>query len=264
MYEINAEKGTRDAVTPQLCVALSESNVVQGASVELPTPHTGRAPPTLRSYLLQRPPCNSGQPPLFPVPIRPPRRGREQYKPVAVVHARHDLDERELRDERQGPVAHLQRELPYGKREPRGAVEHVLGYDPAIRVPQREATEHPREHGRAAGHEQDVGDVEGHQARCVRRDERDCGRDGAGKDVAGVDVQVTQPRQVRSGWVARGRVKRDDDARRVEAQSQVCQVVHGRVCDAFEDAADACGADDDGQGTEGRRSEEQDLREQVG
>lgn len=217
----------------------------------------GRTSPTLRSNILQRPVRNSGQPLLFPGPRLPPR--REQYEPVAVVHARHDLDERELRDERQRPVAHLQRELPHAEREARGAVDHVLGYDPAVRVPQREATEHPREHGRAAGHEEDVGNVEGRQARCVRRDERNCGRDGAGQDVAGVDVQVAQPGQVRIGWVARGWVERDCDARRVEAQRQVCQVVHGGVCDAFGDAADACGADDDGQGTESRRSEEQDI-----
>ena len=114
----------------------------------------------LRSYIFQRPPC-SCQPPLFPVPILPHRRGREQYEPVTVVHARHTLDDSEFRRERQRPVAHLQRKLPHAEREARDVVEHAIRHDPAVRVTQREATEHAREHGRAAGHEQDVGDVEG-------------------------------------------------------------------------------------------------------
>lgn len=49
-----------------------------------------------------------------------------------------------------------------------------------------------------------------------------------------------------------------------EAQRHNRQVAHGCACDAFEDAADECGAGDDGYDTEGRRSEEQGLREEVG
>ena len=49
----------------------------------------------------------------------------------------------------------------------------------------------------------------------------------------------------------------DDDTRRVEAERQVSQDGQGRLCDTFEDAADEFGADDDGQGSEGRRDEEQ-------
>jgi len=86
----------------------------------------------------------------------------------------------------------------------------------------------PSKNRRGAGREQDVGDVENRQARCVRCkvrcDQRGCRRDVAGQDVAGVDVQVSQPRKVHTGWAARGWVERDDDPRRVEAQRQVCQV----------------------------------------
>ena len=180
MKEINVNKrfsgtcGTRDAVTQHSLRGQGQLGTFRGAS----NPTLGTR--TVSSDLLQRPRCNLGQPPLLPVPILPPRRGREQYEPVAVVHARHNLDERELRYERQLPIAHLQRELAHGEWEPRSVVEHGLGYGPAVRVPQREAAEHARENGRAAGHEQDVGDVEGRQVRCVRCDERDCRRDGAG------------------------------------------------------------------------------------
>ena len=179
----------------------------------------------------------------------PHRRRRKQHETVAIVHTRHTLDECEFRGESQRPVAHLQCELPHAEWEPRGAVEHVVRHDPAVRVAEREATEHTREHGCAAGHEEDVGDVKGRQARCVRRDECDCGRDGVGKDVAGIDVEMTQPWEARSGWEARRRVvvvEGDEDARRVEAERQVCQVGYGRVCDGFEETADGFGADDDG------------------
>jgi hypothetical protein len=164
-------------------------------------------------------PCHC-QPHLFPMPILPHRRRREQHEPVAIVHTRHTLDECEFRGERHRPVAHLQCELPHAEREPRGVVEHVVWHDPAVRVAQREATEHTCEHGCAAGHEEDVGDVEGCQAQCLRRDECDCGRDGVGKDVSGIDVEMAQPWEARFGWVARRRVvvKGDEDARRVEAE----------------------------------------------
>ena len=118
-----------------------------------------------------------------------------------------------------------------------------------------------REHRCAAGHKHDVGDVESRKAGCVRGEERDCWRDRVGKHVTGVDVQMAQQWEVRSGWVARDRLEWDADTRRVEAERQVCQVGHGSVRDAFEDAADQFGADDDRQGAEGLRGKKQYLPE---